>query len=127
MTVLAIDSLTKDEYKHAFLSLQPLADHELELLGAHFRAPNHTITASELATAVGDDKYGAANLHYGKLAGKLCEVLGCHPRLKVHILVTDFKPNDGAEEHWHLVLRPQVVEALLELGWFSPVAGSGHL
>jgi hypothetical protein len=118
MTLSDIDSLTKDDYKRAFLALQPLAAHEQKLLAAHYRSPEHTITASELAKAVGYENYGAANLNYGRFAGKLGDLLGCHPRLKVHILVTDFKPDDNPEEHWHLVLRPQVVEALQELGWF---------
>ncbi len=113
-----IDSLTKDDYKRAFLTLQPLADHELALLNAHYRAPEYTITASQLASAVGYENYGAANLHYGKLAGKLCDALRCHPRLNVDILVTDYKPGDDPEEHLRLVLRRQVVEALEELRWF---------
>jgi hypothetical protein len=118
MTVSATDSFTKDDYKRAFLALHPLAPHELEQLGAHLRAPDRTITATELAMALGYDTYGGANLQYGRLAGKLCDVQDCHPRLKVHILATDFKRGDSPEEHWHLVLRPQVVDALQELGWF---------
>jgi hypothetical protein len=116
----SIELLTKDDYKRAFLALHPLTSYELALLRAHYRASEHTLTASELAKAVGYKSHSGANLRYGNLAGKLCEVLGCDPRLNVHVLVTDFKD----EEHWHLALRPQVVSALRELGWSGFTARS---
>jgi len=120
MSKASIDELTANDYKQAFLALHPLGDHEIALLKAHFSAPDFTTTASELAAAVGYPNWSSANLHYGKLAGRVCEELGYDLPLKLHILVTDYRPEGG---HWHLVLRAQVVEALRELGWFGPSAG----
>src|SRR3954452_24080823 len=40
----------------------------VKLLQYHYTAPGHTITATELARAVGYKNHSAANLHYGTLA-----------------------------------------------------------
>ena len=118
MNVCPIDALSKDDYKEALLALHPMPEHHLALLGEHYRAANRTITASQLAEKVGYANYNAVNLHYGKLADQICDQVGQRPQQRLHILVTFYRPDDDPHEHWHLVLRPQVVEALDELAWF---------
>jgi hypothetical protein len=58
------------------------------------------------------------NVTNGKFADMMCEVIGQRPDVRLDILATACKLNDDREEHWQLVLRPQVVEALRELKWF---------
>jgi hypothetical protein len=119
MPTASIDLLTKDQFKHALLAIRPIADHHMALLKAHYRAPGHTMTASQLAEALDYANYNAVNLHYGKLADLICDAIGVSPEgARLNILVTVYKPNDQPQEHWRLVLRPQVVEALRELNWF---------
>jgi len=110
------------EYKRAFLELRPYHDNHLEMLRVHFQSPEHTITMSELAAAVGYQNHNAANLQYGTLADRLCNLLNKnagHPTSRISVLVTF--PKDGAqrEEHMKLMMRPEVVHALTDLGWFA--------
>jgi hypothetical protein len=46
-------------------NLEALSDGQVAMLKAHFRAPDQTITATELAKAAGYARYSAANLQYG--------------------------------------------------------------
>jgi hypothetical protein len=40
------------EYKRAILTLRPIHENHLEILKAHFQAPAHTTTMTQLADAV---------------------------------------------------------------------------
>ncbi len=68
-----------------------------------------------MAKALGYLKYGAANMHYGKLGRLIGEQIGCQPlpQLPVAVLVT-FEQREGV---WHWIMRPQVAEAIEQLGW----------
>jgi putative restriction endonuclease len=114
-----ISELTKEDYKRAFLSVGPIQEHHSRMLCTHYQSAEHTITASQLALVMGYATHGGANLQYGQFAERICSALDIHPALHLHILVTDFKPENDSDAHWQLVLRPQVVEALRELGWFK--------
>jgi hypothetical protein len=113
-----LDVPTSKAYKRSILALRPIHDSHLEILKTHFLAPAHTITATELATAVGYKNYNAVNLQYGTFADRLCQSLGKIPDTRLSILVTFEKDGFDREEHWKLVMRPEVVQALTELGWF---------
>ena len=91
----------------------------IELLKAHYRAPKHRITASELANAVGYHNYKAANLNYGKLASIIMDQFGIAKSEKVNIefLVRFVMPGDQGNEEIIWVLRPEVASALEELNW----------
>jgi hypothetical protein len=82
------------------------------MLRVHLAAPDHTLTVRHLARAVSFARWNAANLHYGKLAAKLCKELNVAPPTNLSVLVRFFKP-PGYE--YELSLRPTVVEALKEL------------
>lgn len=112
-----IDRLTKKDYRRAFVALHPLAEHHIRLLKAHFNAPEHITTATQLAGAVGYARHIAVNLHYGKLGRKVSEAVGCDSRICLDVLVT-FSQGAGAKAHCQLTLRPPVVEALRELNWW---------
>ena len=62
---------TVAEFKRALLSVSPLADNHLEILRVHYQAPDHTVTATQIAEALGYKNWGGANLQYGILAAIL--------------------------------------------------------
>ena len=107
-----IESFTSTDYVAAFRRVEP-TESQLEILRLHLATPDHTITARHLARALGFAKWNAANLHYGKFAGKLCNELNVSPTTKLSVLVEFFKA-PGSE--YELRLRPSVIEALKELG-----------
>ncbi len=74
------------------------------------------MTATQLADAVGFKSYDAVNLQYGTFADKLCKHLSRDPKTRLSILVVFAKEGADRAEHWKLILRPPVVEALHELG-----------
>ena len=113
-----LDYLTEEDYRKALLALNPMASHHERMLGAHYRAPNNTITMTELAEEMGYANYKPANLHYGTLAKLICRELGVKPVLWVKVLVK-FPKKGRPDEHWRLVLRPQVVKAIESLRWFK--------
>lgn len=103
-----------DAYVAAFRQLQ-LAPHQLRMLQAQYHAPDRTLTATQMAKALGYTTYAAANLHYGKLGRLVGEQIGWKPlpEQSVFVLITFEKP--GSE--WHWIMRPAVVRALEQLGW----------
>jgi hypothetical protein len=116
------DVPTVAEYKTAFLACRPALRRKNgwsvpeELLKANYHAPDHTITATELAERVGLANFKAANLAYGAFAKALAAALNRRPKFNLAILVsfTEARP-DG--EHIRLTMLPQVVAAIEELGW----------
>lgn len=81
-----IELLTPTDYLGALKRIEP-TDGQLEMLQVHLAAPDHTVTARHLARALGFAKWNAANLHYGKFAGKLCIELNVHPTTNLSVLV----------------------------------------
>ena len=89
-----------------------------EMLQAQYAAPNRTVTAPQLAKAIGYSSFSPVNLHYGRLGRLLAEALGKSP-----------KPYYGTI-YWFLVLslgspsksgylwtmRPALAAALEEMG-----------
>lgn len=106
-----IELLTPADYVGALRRVEP-TENQLEMLRVHLAAPDHTLTVRHLARAVGFAKWNAANLHYGKFAGMLCDELNVAPTTNLSVLVEFFKV-PGSE--YELCLRPSVVEALREL------------
>lgn len=107
-----IESFTSADYVGALRRVEP-TENQLEMLRVHLAAPDHTLTVRHLARAVGFAKWNAANLHYGKFAGNICNKLNVAPSTNLSVLVEFFKA-PGSE--YELRLRPSVIEALRELG-----------
>lgn len=109
-------------------ALERLAGHlprgYLALLRSHYAAPGHTITATELAQAVGYQNHSAANLHYGRLASLLKSELnwstGRSVGLKLLVTFVDPGEQNNTEILW--VMRRELVEALEQLQWVTPRA-----
>lgn len=111
-----IERLSVEDYKTAFFILRDqMSRTDLLMLKENYTAPKHTTTATRLGRAAGFPSFHAANLRYGLLARKFCDFFQLYPRFHSSILVIFEKP--GRE--WLCIMRPQVVQALDELGWFK--------
>ena len=114
---------TIEEYKRAFLLIEPrVTQKQLEMLRAHYYAPNHTITMAELAKHMGYTGHNVANLHYGKLGRSIADLLNYKKERiggeskYIDVLATE-NPNLGSYQQWEWVMRPEVARALKELKW----------
>ena len=113
-----------DEYVGAFKFIaKKLSGSHLAMLKAHYRAPDQTLTPTELAKAAGYSNYNAANLQYGNVGKLLNEVLPIELSTRADgspvytsALATEGE-RVGAEEHWRWKLRPQVAFAIEALGF----------
>jgi 5-methylcytosine-specific restriction protein A len=112
-------------YCHAFLTIRDqLTDNQLRLLQIHYAAPEHTVKPIELAERVGYPNYSAVNLQYGLLAKRVCNVLDLQLRFHIQALIIYVHPGTNQDESPKWIMRPQVVQALQELGWdFESVSG----
>lgn len=120
------------EYAEAFDLLGKLPAAYEAMLEAHLEAPDHCITATQLAEAAGYENYNAANLHYGTLGQMVALEIGYNPPCRTSDGSTIWtgalavpgnrKGADdadwqalyarGDDGHFLWRLRPQVVEAL---------------
>ena len=114
---------TATEVREA-LSAISTTDEQRAMLDAHRSAPDHIMTATELARAGGYDSHVSANSQYGKLGRKLAEEMEWSPPqfkgvpVWTYALATGVDNDVGAEEnpleigHWRWRLRPEIVDAL---------------
>ena len=115
--------LTAAQYREAFARLREEAKpYQLRPLELHRASPGGTATMTQLADALGYRSYHGVNLIYGQFAALLCDRLGLsaedRPDPGTAVLATFEKP-DGDAAQWRLTLRPEVVRALDDLGWFA--------
>lgn len=106
------------EYRTA-LAIVSMTDVMRAMLNAHLRAPDHILTATELAHAGGYESYNLANSQYGTLAHRVAEELEWEPPIidgeqfwtfSLAINADEGNPIEQAEWRWRL--RPEVVEAM---------------
>lgn len=99
----------------AALREAPLGQQHRRMLAVHHAAPDRTVTAAQLARAVGYSSYEAANLHYGRLGGLICRKLHWSPSPSESVAaIVRFEKRRG---EWHWIMRPEVAQALELLGW----------
>lgn len=111
------------EYVRAFQNiLEKLPDSYLAMLKAHYNSPNRTMTATQLAKAGGYPNWRTANLHYGLFGKRLYEELPIqlpkYPDGKFiysFALATESDLNQD-EAQWQWRMRPEVAEAVNQLG-----------
>ena len=83
-----------EEYKLGLHSIRRrMNPKHFEMLQAQYAAPNRTVTAPQLATAISYSSFNPVNLHYGKLGRLLSDELGRTPKRDI----------DGTI-YWFLVL-----------------------
>ena len=111
------------EYVRAFQKIiVGLPDSYVLMLKAHYKAPNQTITSTQLAAACKFHNYNAAVLHYGTLGAKLYELMPIN--LPTHkdgtpiyafMLATEGEGGQDKSE-WEWKMRPEVAQAIEQLG-----------
>jgi hypothetical protein len=118
---------TADQFKVALLSVRDrigISPKDLAMLRAHCRAPNHTITTTQLAKELGYAKCGAAHLLYGNFAHHVADALNYRRQFSTgepHWWRTLASGNDGVpvtdDGHYEWIMRPELVQALQEMKW----------
>jgi len=111
-------------YVAAFRKIVPsLSDGHFAMLKAHCRAPNQSLTATELAGAAGYANYSAVNLQYGLVGKLLWEELptklpiGSDGNPIYTFALAESGDRTGPEAQWVWRMRPELVAALVELGF----------
>lgn len=115
---------TAEQFKEALLRAD-VSETERAVLRAQYRAPNHTISAVQLAKELHYGTYATVNVQYGALAHRVAEALhhrpGPFPDGKPHWWRTLSHWNDVApqaeegQDQW--IMRPELAQALQELKW----------
>ena len=115
---------TAEQFKTALLTLR-ISDAEMAVLQAQYGAPNHTISAAQLAKDLQYGSYAPVNRQYGALAHRVAEALnyrpGPFPDGKAHWWRTLSYWNNGAaqaeegQDQW--IMRPELAQALEALKW----------
>lgn len=94
----------------------------LAMLKAHYYRAGQTISAVQLAQAAGYDSYSTGNEHYGWFAHKLADLMNHVPArnagdaLRWTYALCTASPQTDQEGHFQWVLRPEVSQALENLG-----------
>jgi 5-methylcytosine-specific restriction protein A len=98
-----------DAFKHS-----NIGQHYIKMLLAHYFSPNKTITATQMAHAMGYKNFNASNLHYGRLARVIGNSLGWEPipQTALYVLAEFEKP----AQEWFWIMRPEVAQAIEQLG-----------
>lgn len=102
-----------------------MTETQLQMLRAHCRAPNSTISAASMADALSLTSAGVANSQYGKFAQRIADALKYTPGQR-----PDGKPRwwsalayavEGSDEsrngNCEWVMRPELVAALQSMRW----------
>lgn len=103
-----------EQYVAAFRAVRNVTDTHIQMLRIHYHAPQRTVTAKELAQAVGYTNYSVANAQYGRLARLVGEQLDYNPEPERLGTLVRFEKRQG---EWHWFMRPEVAHALEVLGW----------
>jgi putative restriction endonuclease len=108
-----------EEYKLGLHSIRRrMNPKHYEMLQAQYAAPNRTVTAPQLAKAIGYSSFSPVNLHYGKLGRLLAEELGRFPKRYNGTIYWFFALSSGAHSKsgYLWTMRPELATALEELG-----------
>lgn len=120
---------SKEQYKKALLSLRDKGSFRgtkyLDMLRAQYEAEGHSITATNLAKAVGFQNFNAANLQYGTMAHLIADSFSYTPPLRksgepmwILTLSEETAASASTEDaHFEFVMRPELVAALEEMKW----------
>ena len=116
----SFDTATAEDYRDAFVALKSkMTPTRRELLRKHYRFYGHQATMSQISEAMGWKSFSSANAHYGRLAQLVGQQLGFPFRpgeAYSNVLCTFIEPQEPGD-HWLTIMRPQVAEALRQLGW----------
>ena len=114
---------SSDQYVAAFRAVRGMTDTHVQMLRAHYHAPERTVTAGQLAQAVGYSSYSVANAQYGRLARLLGEQLDYNPEPERLGSLVRFEKRAN---EWHWLMRPEVAQALDILRWVDSIVLLHH-
>ncbi|HWJ37986.1 MAG TPA: hypothetical protein VNR86_04410 [Sphingomicrobium sp.] len=115
---------TKERFRDALRILAySMPKKHRRLLEKHYRSAGHTATATELAKLVDYPDWNSVNLQYGTFAAKLADRMHwtLPPDTQASYAVAWFEKPDGPEEHWRWHMHDELVAALEELRWVTPL------
>lgn len=111
------------EYVTAFRAIEPrITEKQRRMLELHHAAPGRVMSATRLAEEVELANFNEANLHYGLLAEEVCKQLAVSLDTDLGILVMFVPPGVASNKHWLWAMRPNVAQALEDLGWVPRVS-----
>ena len=107
-------------FREALVALGPdMTATRRRILEVHYRALDRQLTMTQIAEAVGWKSYSSANSHYGRLAKLVGEQVGFrHRSCHLATLCTFVRPQEKGD-HWLIIMRKEVADALKALGWFD--------
>lgn len=86
-----LERISAEDYAKALSKLK-LTENQRDMLRIHYAAPGHTITARQLAVAMGFNSWTATNIHYGRLGRLVGEKLGFAPDTKLEATCDELPP-----------------------------------
>lgn len=106
------------QYENALASVsREIRPYQRKMLQVHYNARNSTVTAGELANAMGYTSFCVANGLYGKLGRIVAEALDLNMEFQVNVLADFEKVKIGRNYRWLWEMWPAVQTALEKLGW----------
>jgi 5-methylcytosine-specific restriction enzyme A len=118
---------SSSEYVSGLSAIQPrISELQLQLLQEQYRAPNRTVTATQLAELLDlKNGRGTINLMYGRLGRLFCEATGFEPsqrEIGTHrwwsVWSSGYEERKPYQFFWEM--HSEVAEALEILGWVTP-------
>jgi len=107
-----------EAYRAAFQRLGPaVTKTRRKLLYVHYHALYRQLTMTQIAEAMGWSSYASANSHYGRLSALVAVQTGFHTGVCHLNTLCEFVAPAELGDHWLIIMRPQVAEALGMLGW----------
>ena len=112
------DTATAEDFRNAFVALEEqITRTRRELLVVLYRFHGHQATMTQIAEKMGWKSFSSANAHYGRMALLVGKQLGLRMEgAYSNVLCTFIEPQEPGD-HWLTIMRPQVAEALRQLGW----------
>jgi len=118
---------TTEEFKAALLATRDwngIAPVQLQMLQAQCRAPESTISATQMAEQLSFKSFAAARLQYGTFARAVAEKLGYAPPQKGKgttswwFTLSTARPSpDATDGQFDWIMRPELVAALRAMKW----------
>lgn len=118
---------TIDQFKAALLATRDwngIAPIQLQMLQAQCRAPDCTISATQMAQQLKFKSFAAARLHYGTMGRLIADKLGYAPPQKGKgtpcwwfTLSTLREGPDGSDGQFEWMMRPELAAALRAMKW----------
>ena len=111
---------TIEQMKSALIAIRPeIAEPQMSMLRAHYLY--RVLSMGRIAKFGGYSYYGAANLQYGKLCGRIARELGYRPTGSKTYTIASVSSDRDKKGEFQWQMDNVVVKALERTGWFSQV------